>query len=535
MSRYGMVVDLNRCIGCQTCTIACKHANDTPPGVQWRQVLDIEQGQYPDVERQFLVVGCQHCAEPPCVPVCPTGATRQRDDGLVTMDYDTCIGCAYCAVSCPYQARTIVEDTEWYYGIPTDQEIKTHHPDRVGVASKCTFCVERIDDAGERGLTPGVDEEVTPACAVSCITQAIKFGDYDDPESEVSKLAENNRSFQMHAELGTDPQIRYLYEVPETMPGRAVNEKDTSDEKMGDPNNPLAGKLQTFWDMRAAMNFIMGGMTAGLVLLAGLACLAGDLTEQALLGINLAAGAGMGLGLFCVFLKIKQKRRFLYVLLRPQSSWMTRETCFVGLFYPALLAEVIWPQPALHLLVALAAAGFLWTQAMILYAAKGIPAWRVSLMPWMLVATGLFEGAGLLIIAGAMFPDYIQAGDLALVIGLVLALSNAMLWHDFRTKAAARGIPPLARRSLDKVTPVLHILGHTLPAVLFGIAILTGINNPFLLATAGVGAVGGGVLWKNNVITQASYQQGFALPMVPQRGSGKYAAPAKTQPGLLRS
>ena len=106
--RWGMVVDVNRCVGCQTCTVACKHANDTVPGVQWRRVLDVETGKFPDVERLFMVVGCQHCAEPPCVPVCPSGATKQRGDGLVTMDYDLCIGCASCAVACPYQARTIV-------------------------------------------------------------------------------------------------------------------------------------------------------------------------------------------------------------------------------------------------------------------------------------------------------------------------------------------------------------------------------------------------------------------------------------------
>ena len=123
--RWGMVVDINRCVGCQTCTIACKHANDTPPGVQWRRVLDVERGAFPDVERLFLVTGCQHCAEPSCVPVCPTGATRQRADGLVTMDYDTCIGCGYCAVSCPYQARTIVHDAKFYYGGPTRQEEQT--------------------------------------------------------------------------------------------------------------------------------------------------------------------------------------------------------------------------------------------------------------------------------------------------------------------------------------------------------------------------------------------------------------------------
>lgn len=527
MSRYGMVVDINRCIGCQTCTIACKHANDTPPGVQWRQVLDVEQGQYPDVERQFLVTGCQHCAQPPCVPVCPTGATRQRADGLVTMDYDTCIGCAYCAVSCPYQARTIVEDTEWYYDAPTAQEARTHHPERVGVAGKCTFCVERIDDAGARGLVPGVDEEVTPACAVSCITQAIKFGDFDDPESEVSKLADNNSSFQLHAELGTDPQIRYLYEVPGTMPGRPVHEADLSDEVMSDPNNPLVGKLQTFWDMRAAMNFIMGGMSAGLALVAWLAYLAGGLTGAALTGLNVAAGAGMGVGLFCVFLKIKQKQRFLYVLLRPQSSWMTRETYFVGLFYPALLADVLWPQPALHLLVALAAAGFLWTQAMILFAARGIPAWRAPLMPWMLAATGLLEGAGLFIIAGATFPGAVRAGEPVLAAGLVLALGNAILWHVFRAGAAARGIPPLARRSLEAITPALHLFGHALPAALFLSALLADNAHPLSAGLGGLAAVAGGIVWKRNVITRAGYQQGFAMPMAPQRGSGKYAAPAR--------
>ena len=89
MKRWGMVVDLNRCVGCQTCTIACKHANDTPPGVQWRRVLDVEQGEYPDVERLFTVVGGPHCTDPPCVPVCPTGAPTPRADGRVTRAYAT--------------------------------------------------------------------------------------------------------------------------------------------------------------------------------------------------------------------------------------------------------------------------------------------------------------------------------------------------------------------------------------------------------------------------------------------------------------
>ncbi|SVD79911.1 uncharacterized protein METZ01_LOCUS432765, partial [marine metagenome] len=135
MTAWGMTVDLNRCVGCQTCTIACKEANATPPGVQWRRVIDVEYGTFPNVERLFVVTGCQHCENPPCVPVCPSGATARRADGLVTIDYDICIGCASCVVACPYQARSIVNEKKWYYRDgPTAQEMLRPHEERVGVA-----------------------------------------------------------------------------------------------------------------------------------------------------------------------------------------------------------------------------------------------------------------------------------------------------------------------------------------------------------------------------------------------------------------
>ena len=98
MTRWVMIADLRRCVGCQTCTAACKHTNATPPEVQWRRVLDMEFGEYPEVKRVFVPVGCMHCADPPCMHVCPSTATGQRKDGIVTIDYDLCIGCAYCAV-----------------------------------------------------------------------------------------------------------------------------------------------------------------------------------------------------------------------------------------------------------------------------------------------------------------------------------------------------------------------------------------------------------------------------------------------------
>jgi phenylacetyl-CoA:acceptor oxidoreductase subunit 1 len=210
-----MVADLRRCVGCQTCTAACKHANATPPGVQWRRVIDVEVGTYPDVQRAFVPVGCQHCDEPPCMEVCPTKATKKRPDGIVTIDYDICIGCAYCTVACPYQARYKTDRASFAYGEPTDTEKLRHDDARLAVATKCTFCVERIDAGIAQGLTPGVDAAATPACVNSCIAQALAFGDADDPDSNVSKLLAENQHFRMHEELGTKPNFFYLWDKEE--------------------------------------------------------------------------------------------------------------------------------------------------------------------------------------------------------------------------------------------------------------------------------------------------------------------------------
>ena len=212
MTRWVMVADLRRCVGCQTCTAACRQANGTPPGVQWRRVLDMEFGEYPVVKRAFVPVGCMHCDEPPCMQVCPSTATRKRADGVVTIDYDLCIGCSYCAVACPYQARYRTDSPEFAYGEPTPAESEQLDGARVGGATKCTFCVDRIDSGTARGLVPGVDPEATPACVNSCIAGALHFGDRDDPGSNVSRLLAENRHFRMHEALGTGPGFYYLWD-----------------------------------------------------------------------------------------------------------------------------------------------------------------------------------------------------------------------------------------------------------------------------------------------------------------------------------
>lgn len=210
--RYAMAIDLRRCVGCQTCTTACKSANATPPGVQWRRVLDFETGEFPDVRRTFVPVACMHCANPPCMHVCPTTATRQTAEGLVTIDYDICIGCANCVMACPYDARSIEPKQTFAYGTAMTSELARADEGRLGVATKCTFCKERLDKAEATGLTPGIDPEVTPACVNSCISNAMHFGDVNDPKSNISKLLAETESFRMHEELGTDPSVYYIWD-----------------------------------------------------------------------------------------------------------------------------------------------------------------------------------------------------------------------------------------------------------------------------------------------------------------------------------
>lgn len=523
--RWGMTVDINRCVGCQTCTIACKHANDTVPGIQWRKVLDVESGKFPDVERLFMVVGCQHCNEPPCVPVCPTGATKQREDGLVTMDYDRCIGCASCAVACPYQARTIVHKQEYYYGEQTIQEEAVAHKDRFGVAQKCTFCIDRIDEGLAVGLKPGVDSEVTPVCAASCISAAIQFGDFNDPTSEVSRLVNERDHFQMHPELGADPQIKYLVETP-AVPGRAPVEDELGDEALSDLEHALVGRRQTFWDMRAAMNFIMGGIGSGAVVMAYfLSFFLKNFEDWYLVNINIGAGVIMAIGLFFVWLKIGRKLRAPFAILRPQTSWMSREIYAVGVFYLAVFADFFQPSPVFHGIAALGALGFLYCQGRILHAGKGIPTWRVAQMPMMLVATGLLEGTALLTLIFSKWGDQLPSPVAVPVLGMLLVLVNAYLWRRYIGNAKIWGIGPIDRRILGVITPKLHIIAHVLPFILFG-TLLVNAEVPIWVA-AGFFTIAGGVLWKAVIITRACHQQNYALAKYPHRGSGKFAAPIK--------
>ena len=207
--RWGMVIDINKCIGCKYCTYACQAVNNLSDDMIYN-VVTTETTQTDS--KYFLSRPCMHCDEPPCVHVCPVNATYLRPDGIVTMNYDRCIGCRYCQVACPYEVRVFNwrRHTEQSPRIPAFGQPEVPPRPR-GVMEKCTFCQHRIDKGLERGLVPGVDVQATPACVVVCPTKARVFGDLKDPASPISKvLSEATTYIRLREDLSTDPKVFYI-------------------------------------------------------------------------------------------------------------------------------------------------------------------------------------------------------------------------------------------------------------------------------------------------------------------------------------
>ena len=223
MTHWGMAIDLDRCTGCEACVVACHAENNiglsTPDEAaqgrvrHWLRVERHFVGEFPDVDVEFRPVLCQQCDEAPCEPVCPTYATYHNEEGLNAMVYGRCVGTRFCANNCPYTARVF----NWFEPEWPEPLARQHNPDVSvrpgGVMEKCTFCVQRIQQGKrtakmeDRELEDG---EIQPACAESCPTKAIVFGDLDDPESAVSRAAESGRAEKLLEDLGTKPSVIYL-------------------------------------------------------------------------------------------------------------------------------------------------------------------------------------------------------------------------------------------------------------------------------------------------------------------------------------
>lgn len=182
--RFGMLIDLRRCVGCQACTVACTIENQAPLG-QFRTTVN--QYEVSNVDNlgspaAFVMLPrlCNHCDKPACIPVCPTGATSQREDGIVVVDNSQCVGCGYCVQACPYEARFINKESN--------------------TADKCTFCAHRLD-AG-----------LLPACVETCVGEARVIGDLNNPNSQINQLLRANKDDikVLKPESGTQPRVFYV-------------------------------------------------------------------------------------------------------------------------------------------------------------------------------------------------------------------------------------------------------------------------------------------------------------------------------------
>jgi phenylacetyl-CoA:acceptor oxidoreductase 27-kDa subunit len=216
MSHWVMVIDLKKCTGCQTCMVACKVENALGPILKRVNVIEKETGEYPDVQRVYIPKRCMNCRNPQCVEVCPSGATAQESDGIVTINREKCIGCRYCMMACPYNARMFHGADQSYHEIPSTWEQERYKEHTTGVVDKCDFCSARVREGLADGLKPGTDQDATPFCVIACMSEALYFGDAEDPDSEVAKFIASG-AIQLLPELETDPSVYYL-------PRRNVNE-----------------------------------------------------------------------------------------------------------------------------------------------------------------------------------------------------------------------------------------------------------------------------------------------------------------------
>jgi len=437
---YGFVIDNRKCIGCHACSTACKMENEVPLGVNRTWVKSVETGVFPDVRRHFQVSRCNHCANPPCVRICPVSAMYQRDDGIVEFDARQCIGCKACLQACPYDAIYI------------DPESHT--------AAKCHFCAHRV----EIGLEP--------ACVVVCPEHAILAGDLDDPHSEISRAVAMQRVTVRKPEQGTQPKLFYIegndYALTPTAVDRApatfafadvipLHAKPSANRpptlEHHHPASPIhiaEGRMaeqmvQTTWNAQHKIPWhwqvpaylVTKGIGAGLFILIWGSVLLGFVglnfapQAEAMLIAGFVSLLATAVTAALLVLDLERPERFIKIMLRPQwRSWLARGawllTAFAGFAFlvwalllwswwsvnqqMALFEQGLGPMPVdidlgwiLLLLLApiigipLAIGTAIYT-AFLFGQAEGRDLWQSPLLPVQMLVQALVAGAGTLLV-----------------------------------------------------------------------------------------------------------------------------------------
>ncbi|MCY3651729.1 MAG: polysulfide reductase NrfD [bacterium] len=406
--QYGFVIDQTACIGCHACTVACKTEHDVPLGVNRTWVKYIESGTWPDTTRAFSVMRCNHCADAPCVTICPTGALFTRPDGIVDFDTSLCIGCKSCMQACPYDAL---------YIDPQDN-----------TAQKCNYCVHRV----EVGLEP--------ACVVVCPEGAIISGPVDDPSTPISHLLATEQLLQRSPEQGTRPNLWYRGADPDAINplgatdsgdgglwkdpapsfmtvdltprqgrsgqrgGSVPESRVSASDRSSPPRVVYNADHPRPWGWRVSSYFLTKGISAGVAMVMAIALAAGHGTEGSLIRWIAPLIAGFFLSATGVLLVADLKRpdRFIYVLTKGNpDSWLVRGawilTAYGGLLGLWLLFGLLGNDPALAVViwatgvVGIGVAGY---TALLFGQAEGRDLWQSPTLLWHTPVGALTAGAG---------------------------------------------------------------------------------------------------------------------------------------------
>jgi Fe-S-cluster-containing dehydrogenase component/formate-dependent nitrite reductase membrane component NrfD len=455
---YGFIIDNRRCIGCHACTVACKSEHNVPLGVNRTWVKYVEKGSYPETRRVFSVMRCNHCADAPCVEICPVGSLFTRKDGIVDFDSRRCIGCKACMQACPYDALYIDPETH--------------------TSAKCNYCAHRV----ERGMEP--------ACVIVCPVQAIVSGDLDDPHSRIAGLLARQQVSVRKPEKDTRPKLFYIDGdqaalSPEYAPPRpdyfaaeqaaGVGHFAEAAARLGalqgattaeaarllgiaraeaEEAPPPGGGRRTYdapekgllWSWEVSGYLWTKSVAAGVLFFPLLLQLAGWLSltpaaEMRMAGIGLAFLALTGA---LLVMDLDQPWRFAYVLLRPQwRSWLTRGAYILLAFgaaataWLALLASGTETGTAMRIvLIALGAATATYT-AFLFAQARGRDLWQSPLLPvHTLLHSALAGGACWLLLARV--SDGMPEGRVVPALMTALALNLGLLGIEFSLPHGSR-------------------------------------------------------------------------------------------------
>lgn len=513
MTQYGFLIDNRRCIGCHACSTACKSENDVPLGVNRTWVKYTEKGVFPDTRRFFQVTRCNHCANPPCVYICPTRAMYQRSDGIVEFDRSICLGCKACMQACPYDA---------IYIDPT-----------YGTAAKCHFRAHRTDVGLE------------PACVVVCPEHAILAGDLDDPKSEIARAVATQQVRVRKPEQGTRPKLFYIdAEEVSIVPALAAQDQGMlwaqwPNHGPGDWRGPIqvgegrmAGALmqsaaaprETYnvphrvpWHWQVPAYLVTKSIGAGMFIVAAGGTALGLLPSTPLFTTIASFVALLLIALTTGLLvwDLDRPERFWTILIRPQwRSWLARGAFVLvgfsivgGLFFLGhqfgfgnIANLLIWPGVALAILGAVYTA-FLFAQA------EGRDLWQSTLLPWHLFVQAVMAGAAGLLIAGLFAGLPPGAGHV-----LVWAFGLSLLVNILLTVGGEFAVP----HGSQVAATAAHMITNGRYARWYWSSLIVGLAVPLaLVAFAGASPVASAIAGVVSLLGLFAYE--WAFVMAPQQ------------------